>query len=172
MAQECMLALQLPKPAWQSQHWAARERAAEMAGCMFPGRFSVTKLAGTILMESSVIKYHLVESKVLHSRMLSLTKTYFQMLKAKFWLFLGLNILTSYLKMVRYITWNEKEWSVKIWTKHFSSKCKLSEFCFISNWLLWVGVLFHAGTRYFCCCILKAESPSKWGLQLLYCSKH
>lgn len=68
-----------------------------------------------------------------------------------------LNILSSYLKMARYITWNEKG----IWTKHFSLKCKLSEFCYISNWLLWVGVLFHAGTRYFSCCILKAEFPSK-----------
>lgn len=108
-------------------------------------------------MERSDIKYQFVESKVLHSKMSSSMKTDFQMLKAWFWLFLGLNILSSYLKMARYITWNEKG----IWTKHFSLKCKLSEFCYISNWLLWVGVLFHAGTRYFSCCILKAEFPSK-----------
>ena len=45
-----------------------------------PSKISVTKVAGTTLMESSAIKYQLVESKVLHSRMLSLMKTYFQML--------------------------------------------------------------------------------------------
>lgn len=78
--------------------------------------------------------------------------------------------LTSYLTTTCYVMWNEKGWGVRAWTKHYNSKCKLSEFCFISDWLSWVGVLFHTGTRYFSCCILKAEFYSKWWLQILYCT--
>jgi len=71
--------------------------------------------------------------------------------------------------MAHYITWNEKRQGV---SKHFSSKCKLSEFCFISNWLCEWVFYFMLEQDIFCCCILKVEFPLKWGFQILYCTKY
>lgn len=66
----------------------------------------------------------------------------------------------------------EKARTVKISTKHFSSKCKLSEFRFISSWLCEWVFHFMLEQDTFCCYILKVEFHLKWGFQIVYCTKH
>lgn len=166
-----MLAPQLLQPIWQSHSWAAREWAAELAGCMFPEDLS-NKVVWNHFNGKLCPKIPTCGEQRPSQQNVIFAENIFPNAKS---IILALFRIKHFNMLLKNGSLHNIKWK--------RARCQKSEQSVLVQNVSFRKILmkqkwvffYHAGTRYFSCCIcciLKEECPSKWGFQVLYCSKY